>query len=170
VTDTLRRTVFSVTIDYEENTGRIQAEYWRNQSGHFDRIGDLPAVSNFCVTTGKPTQLRWHSGQFPNGPHRNGDFPAKIVFNPSTNQPIQTSFMKAGEFHREDDKPAYIANYKSGNLKEQRFWKHGQLHRDTKQGPAVVRFDEKGNIINVEYWSEGKQVYQAKRTTTLDIK
>lgn len=169
MSDEFERKVFEVEIDYDPITGAILTERWKNQLGQFDRLADLPAVVEYCPKSGLVTYERWHDGQFPQGPHRDGDKPARITVDPDSSVQIQVDYMKLGHHHRDADKPAEIIRREDGTDEEHAYWQFGKRHRSPKIGPAVIRFDEKGNVSETEFWLNDQRVSPPKLNQTLDI-
>lgn len=156
MSDELETKTFSVEIDYEPETEKIDTERWRNQLGEFDRLGDRPAYITYCPHRGTPTYERWHKGA---GPHREGDKPAVIVTDSTTGVRTVESYELTGKSHRDGDKPAHIIRREDGALIEENYWRHGKRHRDPQSGPAKIVYDpETGKVKNAEFWSNGQRV------------
>ncbi|MEL7281871.1 MAG: hypothetical protein AAGK79_16045 [Pseudomonadota bacterium] len=162
------RKEFSVTVDCDQETGRVVSELWRDQFGRFDRPRDLPAVTFFCPDTGNISQQRWHQSVAGDGPHRDGDKPAKIIFDPETGIKLIESYIKSGRYHRDEGKPAEIVRRLDGSEEERLYFRHGKLDRPISAGPAVVRFDETGNVTSSEYWIEGRKIDSKSPQPRLD--
>jgi antitoxin component YwqK of YwqJK toxin-antitoxin module len=65
---------------------------------------------------------------------------------------IKTVYHLKGEkLHREGN-PAVIRYYVSGNTKYVKYYRDGQLHRDSLDGPAIISYDEYGRKILEEYY------------------
>ena len=50
--------------------------------------------------------------------------------------------------------------YENGNIKEERWYKNNKYHRDN--GPAIICYNENQNIINEEFYLNGKKVDELK--------
>lgn len=169
MSEEFERKVFEVEIDYHPETGSILEERWKNQFGQFDRLADLPAVTWYCPDTGKIIYQRWHQGEIPKGPHRDGDKPARVTINPNNGIYTQEDFFKLGSYHRDGDNPAEIARRDDGTPEECAYWQFGKRHRQPERGPAVIHFDAAGNIHEVEYWFNNRQVPPPSPANRLDI-
>ena len=169
MSDEFERKVFEVEVDYHPDTGAILTERWKNQFGQFDRLADLPAVTEYCPTTGSVTYQRWHQSEFPQGPHRDGDKPARVTIDPNTGTQIQIDYMKLGHHHRDGDKPAEIIKRESGTDEEHAYWQFGKRHRPPQDGPAVIRFDDNGNVSKTEYWFNDQRVQPPNPQRSMDI-
>lgn len=55
-----------------------------------------------------------------------------------------------GNPHREEDSPAHTEWFPSGEIKRQMWYVEGDWHREGK--PAKIRYDKKGNILEIEFW------------------
>lgn len=167
MTDDLETKTFSVEVDYQPQSEKIITERWRNQSGEFDRLSDLPAYVEYCPHSSKAIYQRWHSG---GDQHREGDKPAVIVTNPDTGVRIVESFELLGRSHREGDKPAIIRRTKHGITEEESYWRYGKLHRDPEIGPAKIVYDHRnGKIQNVEFWFNGERITPPSNEPSIDI-
>ncbi|MBL4785241.1 MAG: hypothetical protein JKY49_07420 [Cohaesibacteraceae bacterium] len=159
--------IFSVEVDLDPQSGKIKEERWLDNNNKFNRLGDLPAVIQYCADTGQPKYRRWHNGQ---GCHRSNDRPSTIVTDTSSGMDIGLSFEILGQSHREGDKPAFILKTPEGQLEEEGYWKDGNLHRDPELGPARLFYSERtGKVTGFEYWVDGVQVPTPKEKPSLDI-
>jgi len=60
-----------------------------------------------------------------------------------------------GQWHRDDDKPAYIGYYESGKIEWQYWYKNGQWHRNNDK-PACIKYYENGKIEWQHWYKNGQ--------------
>ena len=53
-----------------------------------------------------------------------------------------------------------ICYYQNGNIKEEWWYKNGEYHRNN--GSAIIKYDKNQNIINEEFYLNGKKVDELK--------
>ena len=70
-------------------------------------------------------------------------------------------FYKAGQLHREGDRPAVVSYRSDGSVEREEFFKSGQLHREGDR-PAEVWYRDDGSVEWEEFWKEGQQYTPSK--------
>lgn len=105
---------------------------WRDSEGRIHRDGDLPAI---IYANGRK---EWYQkGKL----YREGDKPAIIYSNG------KKEWFNTKEAHHREGGPAII--YPDGG---ETWYRHGKLHRDIKDGPAIIRSNGEN-----EYWVKGEK-------------
>ncbi len=145
---------FSVDVEIDQNTGHVIRETWRNSSGQVDRLGDRPAMSTYCPTTGVTVGQTW----FCNGKqHRDNDKPAILRFDAATGNETLRAYWIDDRPHRLGDAPAAIYSSASGSVMSEQFALFGMFHRTN--GPAKIDYDEHtGDVTLTEYWVNDQKV------------
>lgn len=151
---------YSVEVNVDQQTGTVLEEVWTNERGDRERLGDLPAVTEYCPDSRRPVLREWWSA---NRRHRDGDQPAVIRIDPQTRNIVTEHYMRCNQTHREDDKPAFILRTASGQVEEIHYAINGEWHR--LSGPAIEKFDPKtGQRIETQFWVSGRRVDKAGGT------
>lgn len=125
-------------------------------------------------------QIYYYNGKI----HRK-EKPAYIEYHPETGKLITEKYYILGKLHRENG-PAVIERYPDGTLKtEKRYFEgklhhhklpavieyypngkprlvcwyaEGKIHRPLNEGPALILYDENGNIIEQKFFIKGKEI------------
>lgn len=167
VTIELQTKTFSVEVDIDPADGKIHEERWRDETGAYNRPGDLPAIIEYCAKSGLPSYMRWFNGQ---GCHRENDMPSVVLLDLETDTELALDYFILGKQHREGDKPASILKTPEGKFEQESYWKYGKCHRDPELGPAQIFYDIKtGEIARTEYWVNGIQLMGSPVQSSLDI-
>lgn len=88
--------------------------------------------------------------------HRDDQKPATVANSADASIILAEHYAVAGGFHREGDKPAVIFRDQAGRVTERQFWRGGQLHRVS--GPAIECFDTStGRPTKQENWVNGER-------------
>ena len=142
---------FSVTIERDAQTDRIIGEVWRNLDGVHDRDGDLPAIIRYDRDTGEEILRAWY---FQGEEHRDrGPAFEKI----ESGHVVSEVWKRHGKMHREGDRPAQtFRSREAGQITFEVYATRGL--KDRANGPAVISYDESGNILEQEFWRNGQKV------------
>lgn len=108
----------------------------------------------FYFPSGKVMHKIWYNmGK----PHRKNG-PAVIAY--YENESIKyKKWVHNDQYYRDGDRPAYISYHKNGRINQLKWFHGGVEHRTNK--PAVLTFNEKGKIIEMEYWWDGHMINDA---------
>lgn len=142
-------------VDYVfDADGNLIRETTRNQEGDLDRLGDQPAVIDYCPQTGKARRWEWWRNSMP---HRDGDEPAILEIDPRTGQERARAYWKDGQPHSAENRFTSVRYAEDGSLLRRSFFVSGQLHRT--DGPAEEYYNEEtGALEAVEFWLDGIEV------------
>lgn len=170
-------------VESLDEHGRLKERTWKSAHSDAPHRKHGPAVEKFEPASGKLTSYLWID-QTQGGRHRAGNLPAFVQIDPETGVVYNQEFYKCGVQDRLDGGPTKVLrNRKSGLVIEQEFrvdgWLHrdgdvpaveqyhdgseqvarveyyrgGVLHRDI--GPAIMEFDESGNVTQAKFFRQG---------------
>lgn len=80
------------------------------------------------------------------------DGPAQIEIDPNGTR--REWWIKDGDYHRDDDEPAFILYNYDGLIKIEKWIHHGKCHRDL--GPAYIYRRTDGSVYNIQYMINGQ--------------
>lgn len=142
---------------YKPGTNQIIGEIWIDRLNHGrHREGNLPAEIAIDPNTGVTTREEYYrSDQL----HRDDDGPSEIYRDPRTGHVTRTVHSFEGVTHREGDLPAVQEfDPETGHLIREEYYRDALRHRDN--GPAIILFDQGGNVIpaSLEFFRKGRKV------------
>ncbi|WP_299587678.1 hypothetical protein [uncultured Tateyamaria sp.] len=137
-----------------DDDGNLIRETTRNEAGDLDRLGDQPAVIDYCPKTGVAKRWEWWRDQ---KPHRDGDKPAIYEIYPETGQERGRAYYKNGKAHTEENEVTAVRYTERGTYISRSFSIAGRRHRT--DGPALETYNrDTGELERAQYFLMGKEV------------
>lgn len=100
----------------------------------------------------------WEEEYYTNGKmHNSNGFAARARYYKNGHTHMAEYTDAEGNLHREGG-PAQLYYHEDGSEDNKTWYKHGMVHRDPKDGAAVIRHVEGLKNPVLEYWVDGKQV------------
>lgn len=140
--------------EYDPETGKLVALFWIDQKNHGrHREGCLPSF----VQIDPVTDVVYNEEYYESGiQHRDDGGPTKILRNRTNGLVVEQKFHIDGMLHRDYDLPAVMEFHPETGLPTRFKYHHrDQLHR--LNGPAIVEFDEDGNMTFCQYFRHGQE-------------
>jgi len=153
--------VFSKVSVYSENMHLECIKYLKNNKLHND---DGPAHLDYWENGVCSTMLYYANNVL----HRNDDEPAVMEYDYLGNI-RKLEYHKNGKLHRENG--ACITEfYSDGSVEKEEFYTNNKLDRDSDVGPAVERYNRKGDTIERSFFRNGERTCKVDENNKKPIK
>ncbi|MGE0284101.1 MAG: hypothetical protein AB7P20_26285 [Rhizobiaceae bacterium] len=122
--DRIYRQKFTVTVEYDRNTGNLISKTW-DRDGKLDCDLGEPAVTRYDAATGNKLEERWMKDNLPSRYEMDG--PATIFYDPVTGHPTRHIYYDEGKKSRLGGAAEIVFDSVSGKIIEEKFYRQGRL-------------------------------------------